>query len=270
MQKFILIIFIIFTVYTAQGQILGYNLNDEVENFEVISTAGDTIKLYDLTASGQWVVLDFFFVDCPPCQSTAPIFNEFHEKFGCNDGPVYTLSISGNPSDNNNYVQFFEDTYGGDFAHGPAVGIDGNGSEVDNKFNPSYYPTYTLISPENKILNLDIWPLTDYTTFVDAVTSAGGVITEQDCGLTDVEDFSIVELQVFPNPASEMINLRLNDQLAKGAKMEIYNSVGQKLSSFEAQAGQNNINISNLSSGMYHLRISDDKGLKATAKFSVL
>ncbi len=269
MKKLILIVFLSITVYTAQAQIQGYSLDEVVENFEVVSTAGDTINLYDVTASGQWVILDFFFVDCPPCQGTTPIFNEFYEKFGCNTGDIFTVSISGNPSDNNDYVQFFEDTYGGDFAHGPAVGIDGGGTDVDNRFSPSYYPTFALISPDNKILNIDIWPISDYNTFVNAVTTAGGEINEKACGLTDVEDFTILELQVFPNPATEMINLTLNDQLGTKAIAEIYNSVGQKVSSFNAQVGQNSVDVSNLPSGMYHLKIADDTGLKATAKFSV-
>lgn len=90
MKKITLLLF--FFAGIASAQTSNYQNGDVVDDFTVTDTDGVEHNLYSITAQGKYVWLDFFFVDCCPCRQTAPIFNEFYDKYGCNAGDVYTLS----------------------------------------------------------------------------------------------------------------------------------------------------------------------------------
>ena len=146
------------------GQVQNYNVGDVVNNFIVTDVHGVEHNLYEYTAQGKHVYLDFFFDTCVPCQTTTPIFNEFYDKYGCNEGDLIAISMN-NGTDGDAAVIAFEEQYGGPFNHSPAVSADGGAGAVDSDFNIAAYPTYCLISPENTLLENDIWPLTGVETF---------------------------------------------------------------------------------------------------------
>ncbi|MEZ4987481.1 MAG: TlpA disulfide reductase family protein [Saprospiraceae bacterium] len=106
------------------------------------------------TRSGFIVLLDFFFVNCPPCQGSAPelaaIANDYAGK------SVILWSIS--DRDGNAAIEGFEETYGLNF---PAGGTDGDGEKASksyaNNFNFTGFPTISIICPDGSI-SWDIWP----------------------------------------------------------------------------------------------------------------
>ena len=118
-------------------------------------THGVEHNLYSYTAQGKYVFLDFFFDTCPPCQGMAPTWNEFYDKYGCNEGDVICITMN-NGSDSDAEVEAYENTYGGSFNHSPAVSADGGAGAVNTNFNPTAYPTVCLINPTNQIIELDI------------------------------------------------------------------------------------------------------------------
>lgn len=63
---------------------------------------------------------------------------------------------------------------------------------------------------------------------------------------------------VYPVPAKETISLRFNEctSFSEGYKGNIYNSLGQKIASFESSENLHALNISKLPKGIYHLRIN--------------
>ena len=81
------IILLLFVSQVSNAQIQGYALNDVVNDFTVTDIHGGTHTLYDYTSAGKYVYIDFSFVACVPCQGFAPKFNEFYDKYGCNEGP---------------------------------------------------------------------------------------------------------------------------------------------------------------------------------------
>lgn len=84
---------------------------------------------------------------------------------------------------------------------------------------------------------------------------------------------AVAELSLYPNPAKN--NATLSISLKEAAKMEIalLNSVGQKVysTSVNGNAGNNKVelNLSNLSSGMYFYQVKMDNGKAVTQKFVV-
>ena len=69
------------SAFGLNAQIQGYSVGQTVTDFTVTDTDGNTHTLSDYTNAGKWVVLDFFFVDCPPCNQIAPLMPALYEKY---------------------------------------------------------------------------------------------------------------------------------------------------------------------------------------------
>ena len=67
-------------------------------------------------------------------------------------------------------------------------------------------------------------------------------------------------MSVYPNPAVDQLNVTLS----QNADIVIYNIMGQNVMNIEGRVGANNINISNLNSGIYFISAGND-----TQKFIV-
>ena len=273
MKKLLLSIGLILSLTAVNAQIQGYNVGDVVDDFTITTIHGDTVNLYSITETGKYVYIDFFFVTCGPCQATAPHFNQLHETYGCNEGDIYCMSVN-TGQDNDSQVENYENTYGGDYNYCPISSGDGGSGPVDNAFNPFAYPTICLIGPDNKLLNADIWPISTYTDFVDALTATGFTPTEMDCGTVGVEELkSELSAVVYPNPSSDFINIQLSGNSAM-KYIEFYNASGQKIAvrNFENNAGSSEVKIdlSDFENGLYIANIIDDNDNVITTRFNVM
>lgn len=241
----------------ANAQATNYSVGDVVDDFTVVDTEGVEHNLYSITASGKYVFLDFFFVNCGPCQTWQATYNQLHDKYGCNEGEVYCLSIN-NGFDNDAQVIQYEETYGGPYNHAPAVSNEGGGEAVDANFGISAYPTFCLISPENVIINTDIWPLTGVETF-EAAFPAGFDPEPMECNILDIGEQSDLEVSIYPNPvnAQEALHVRLSQ--SQIGIYTIYSTNGRVL--FQGQISGDSVDIPvRLASGAYFLSIEGAQG----------
>jgi len=257
-MKKITSLLLFFTIsFFANAQVTGYSVGDVVDDFTVTDIHGNVHNLYEITASGKHVFLDFFFDTCGPCQETTPIFNEFHDKYGCNEGEIYCISMN-NGSDSDAEVEAFENTYGGPFNHAPAVSADGGAGGVDAVFGIVAYPTYCLIGPDNKLINSDIWPLTGVETF-EATFPTGFNPVPMECflGLLDAENTS--DFLIYPTVSNgSNINLRLNDQVAN-VEVIVYNLNGKKVFSSEYSSSTIVLNLK-VNAGTYFVQANTNSG----------
>jgi len=79
-----------------------------------------------------------------------------------------------------------------------------------------------------------------------------------------------VNFRVFPNPASNKINIRMNKTVNNNVEIGIYNMQGQKVRSISRNAVKSDIitvDLNNLSKGMYTVKLID-KGVQSIATFS--
>lgn len=274
MKKIVLFLaaFLTFAI-ASQAQIQNYSVGDVAPNFTVTDTDNNTWTLYDRTSMGQYVLLDFFFTTCPPCQQTQPFFNEFHEKYGCNNGDVFAISID--TGDDDAEVIAFENTYGGTFAHSPAVsGTQGGGNAVNVTFNPTAYPTYCLIGPDNKFINIDIWPINSVASYEAAFPA--NAITPMSCSAVAVEPaVNAVEMKIFPNPAATSAKVNLYFDQAGEASLEIYNLVGarvhaQSLGMVNQGDYRTELDLNDLEMGSYFVKIIRDGQAMGTKKLTVV
>lgn len=146
-------------------------------DFTAETIYGDTIHLFDILDNGQYVVIDFFFTTCGPCQQTAPIVNQSYNDFGCNYGDVFFMSIS--TGDNNAACILFDETYGVEY---PTIsGVEGGGTQINNTYQIGAYPTVILIAPNYDIIEQDIWPIPNVNALNTPILNAGCQMMECPC-----------------------------------------------------------------------------------------
>ncbi len=257
------------------AQVQNYAVGATVADFTVTDVHGNTHKLSTITASGKYVMLDFFFTTCPPCIATVPTFSELHDKYGCNAGNLYCISID--QGDTDSEVLAFETQYAasGGNAPAPAVsGVDGGGNAVVSAFGIGAYPTYCIVGPDMKMKNIDIWPVANIGDFETALTAAGATLTVMNCALALDETTLSNSFDVYPNPAVNNATLSFNMDAAGEVNIAIYNMVGALVSNevAVAQSGLNkhNLNISNLDNGQYIIKINLGNGYTAEKSLNIL
>lgn len=77
----------------------------------------------------------------------------------------------------------------------------------------------------------------------------------------------IATVSVFPNPASDVLNVELSNGEQSEIKFTIYNSVGQNVMEVAGNGNMTKINISNLEAGIYILEIVQD-GVSSRSRFA--
>ena len=73
-------------------------------------------------------------------------------------------------------------------------------------------------------------------------------------GVNEIEDFGKY-VNLYPNPASNTVKLSLNNLAHSDFSYEIYNSNGQLISASAINYLYSEINISDLSSGLYFVKV---------------
>lgn len=74
-----------------------------------------------------------------------------------------------------------------------------------------------------------------------------------------------LQVKIFPNPANSILNINANSNISK---VEVYNLLGQNVMTVSVNDINTNINTSNLTAGMYMLKLHTDNGV-INKKFTV-
>ena len=245
-----LFLILLFSILTF-AQTNNYNVGDIVDDFTVTDVYGIEHNLYEYADAGKHIYLDFFFDTCGPCQTWQSTFSEFYDKYGCNGGDLVMLSIN-NGTDSDEEVLLYGETYGGPFNLPPAVSADGGSGSVNSNFGVSAFPTFCLIGPDRTLLNRDIWPLTDITTF--EATFPNGVDPEvMECTILGSTDLQTVKFTIVPSISNgQNISLVMENQIAE--EIQVFDLTGKKVYSQKVNA--NNMVFSlNVSSGTYLVKV---------------
>ncbi len=246
MKKILLLLLVISGL--SQAQVSNYAVGDVVDNFTVTDTHGVEHTLYDITASGKYVFLDFFFRNCGPCQQTSRYFYELYETYGENQGYLYMLSLS--PIDNNATITEFENLYNGGFTPPPGAGTEGNAPAAINNFGIPAYPTYCIIGPDNKLIIGDIWPIQNMSTFEDA-------FPEELITLLGVNDVTAngSSFNVYPTISDGNLNVSLSKETK--SDIAVYDMSGKNV--YSASYNSKNISLTlKVAPGIYIMNATID------------
>ena len=219
-------------------------------NFTLTDTEGKVWNLYNELGKGKSVVLDFFFVNCKPCQKYTPMIQSIYESYGADTGDVVIFGIS--DRDANTAIKQFEQTYGVTY---PSCGTEGGGDTITDLFQLNYsflsWPTYAVICPDTTIY-WDIIKSDSFPALIDSLKACPPPIVS-------IPKTALTEVKVWFNGATETIEIDNANQLSID-KINLFDL--QSRSHIDEHIGYDNANLSlsttSLSEGIYYLHITSD------------
>lgn len=232
-------------------------------DFTVTDTHGEEHSLYeDYLDQGKTVVLDLFFVNCPPCNDLAPVLEPVYQQWGAGQADVQFISLTSDQSDNDARVIGFEQQHGTTW---PAVSADGGGPAAQQPYTTGQfgeffgYPTLIVIAPDRSV-QFDAWgnslaqTVEILNTWISNTGATGNVVSS-------TKDVEAIELGIYPNPTTDLINFNSNELFEQ---VQIANTMGQIV---QLQNGvRNQINVSGLTKGHYFIKaITEDNQVYHTS-----
>jgi len=82
------------------------------------------------------------------------------------------------------------------------------------------------------------------------------IITVNSCG-TDISQLSNDHILIYPNPVNDLLYIKTNENIS----IEIYNSLGKKITQQETGNIETQIDLINFSPGIYFLKMTDQSGI---------
>ena len=145
-------------------------------DFTATDCHGNEVHLFDILDSGQYVLIDFFYVNCTYCQQATPKIRDSYTALGCNMYDVFYMEISDRDTDA--ACQNWANNYGIEY---PTISGAAGGNTISglSMYHITAFPTIILIAPDRSIVIQDLWPINNAQTVINALTPYG--IEEHDC-----------------------------------------------------------------------------------------
>lgn len=246
-------------------------------DFSTTDINGTPFNLFSVLDSGKYVVIDFLYTTCVPCQELAPKLYGAFLNYGCNQDESQIVFVNINKDDDNVAMHNWEITYTSATPPYPVSisGVEGKGGMVSlfppipgihSTYGISSWPTVILIAPDRSIIEPDMWPLTDASTFTTYFLSHG--LNPMPCSATDVSSTGAVNsIELSPVPATDWI--RLSNAAGSIQRVRIVNADGQVIliKDFGKEVQDYTISIDELTDGVYFTGIEAPDGSVITKKF---
>jgi dienelactone hydrolase len=103
-----------------------------------------------------------------------------------------------------------------------------------------------------------------WTRFNDSLQNSFRINSSRRCNITSVQELHVdSEIKLYPNPASNQINLAITEE-QRGGRLQIYNVLGKKLHEHLIKKDNVQIDVSHLPTGTYLVLISKEGYLYST------
>tara|TARA_B110001469_G_C9628471_1_gene314004 strand:+ start:880 stop:2031 length:1152 start_codon:yes stop_codon:yes gene_type:complete len=103
-----------------------------------------------------------------------------------------------------------------------------------------------------------------WTRFNDSLQNSFRINSSQRCNITSMQELHVdSEIKLYPNPASNQINLAITEE-QRGGRLQIYNVLGKKLHEHLIKKDNVQIDVSHLPTGTYLVLISKEGYLYST------
>jgi thiol-disulfide isomerase/thioredoxin len=262
MKNLYIALIAVFTSVSSFGQLNNFSAGDVVPDFTITDLQGNEHSLYEYTAAGKYVLIDFYTYWCGPCMATAPTVVDFYHNYGCNQGDVIVIGVEGDGS--NAQAHEFEVSAGivGDNPYPCASGTEGGGGNVHTVYGVAAFPTIIAVNPSNVLIDNDIWPIASVQTLVDAFPTSS--INEMACFVNVQEEEIIADVRMFPNPANDLVSFAFaTPQSTQTLSVNVYDAMGKLVlnnSNINSLIDGNlfRLNVSELASGVYSVQVNQD------------
>jgi thiol-disulfide isomerase/thioredoxin len=261
---------ILITIFFVTVNFLGAQTTLTVaENFNIKTPTGETVNLFNILDGGQYAVIDFFNVTCGPCQTYAPDVQMSYTHFGSNEQEVFYMGIS--YSGNNQMIIEWDQTYGITF---PTIsGTEGGGYDVHIDYGIQTVPTIVLVAPNHDIIGqLHIPAYIPDVISIDSMLMAHGLNPVFTGDFSDHEVVS-TQLNVYPNPASNYLDVSADINPDRETRIEVYSMTGMKMISENLSGNgslQKRIDLQRLATGIYLVALIEDELITKHTKIQVI
>lgn len=257
MRKALLLSFIAAAPMMVNAQTNNYANGSTVADFTVTDTHGQVHNLNTYAAAGKFVLLDFFFYGCPPCQQNAPSYSQLYQTYGCNGGNLICIEVN-NGTDTDAQAEAFSEDFAPGFAHPPVIGQVA-GDALTSTFGVNAFPTFALISPAKIMLNGDIYPISSMNTFVNAFPANSGIVP-QSCAVGIDEQDMVRFDEIYPVPSNGLFNLKIASRSNAKLTVRVLNTLGQTVHTEMLGGSFGNsartLDLTSLSDGQYVLQLN--------------
>ena len=232
-------------------------------DFTVTDTHGEEHSLYaDYLDQGKTVVLDLFFVNCPPCNDLAPLLEPLYQEWGAGTGDVQFVSLTSDPTDDDARVIGFEELHGTTW---PAISAEGGGPDAQQPYTTGNfgnfigYPTLVVISPDRSV-QFDPWVNNNFPGTIDLlddwIQNTGA--TKPVSNIIELDNVNTFTLS--PNPIASEGTLTFDLKEQAETNIAIFNALGQKVKNIytgSLNAGEQTLRMktAELASGTYFIKV---------------
>jgi len=238
----------------------------QAPNFTVTDVNGNVHRLYeDYLDQGKTVVIDIFFVNCPPCVFVAERLPELYTNWGAGDGDVEFFTMTTRNEDTDATVGNYAITHN---ALWPHISSEGGSLAALQPYTSGQFgnfvgaPTLLVIAPDGTV-QFDAWSNTSWDDMIFNVLNSF-IVNAGAVGLSSVDDLpNVTSFNIYPNPTVNEATIDIDLVSTSAVKIELFNALGQKMRTlFEDQvnSGGQKIQILNndLSQGVNWLGVSID------------
>jgi hypothetical protein len=86
-------------------------------------------------------------------------------------------------------------------------------------------------------------------------------------GIGNESNIINTRMSVYPNPASDVLNININNASFKNSNISIYNISGNEVMNTTMIGASTQLNIESLSNGVYFVKVKNENGFDRTVKF---
>jgi hypothetical protein len=88
-------------------------------------------------------------------------------------------------------------------------------------------------------------------------SAAANAIANQPIAITQLDDNPPAGIRLYPNPATDLLYIKLPDSSALPVQVSIYNAMGQKIKSFIQYQQVQQVNLKGLGQGVYYIQTNN-------------
>ena len=119
-----------------------FKTGGQIASFSERDINGNKYNLKDLAAAGKVVILNFWFIGCPPCRNEIPELNELVESYKDNKDVVFIAVALDQKYEIKDFLKTNPYHYN----------IIDNGRYIADKYGIHLYPTHAVINREGKVV----------------------------------------------------------------------------------------------------------------------
>lgn len=206
---------------------------------EFLDINTNEISAIDVT---QNIDLDHFYITNNPITTIDLSQNIALEYFHCNSTDLTSLDLT------QNVVLFRLNCQNNALT---SLNVkNGNNSNLNGQFfNSSNNPYLTCIVVDDAVYSTTNWTNKDNaSTFVN---------NQAECSALSTSEFTQIDFKVYPNPTKHKLMVSIN----KEAHYSLITVSGQMVKKGQLQSGENTLNISDFSNGLYFLQVKTKEGI---------